>query len=434
MKLINENELHLRDSRGYIQGWYSNKQPVTDKPSLDTLLSAYRADPTVRGAIKAISDEVIKNGFRIETKNKTLKSQIEKTLKKDFRFSRLLRKIINNILVYGNVFLEIVYKGDTPKELHVLETTEMQIVSDKHGVVRGYIQRAGAQGEEVTFTTEEVVHISLEHIKSNLWGEVDLQTLYSIINLKQEVEKFMRNLFRYNKFRDSWIIEDASEPQIRDFINNLRIAQDIPEKEIVIQGKITKINGRDIKELDKLIEILNYTRQEILTMLRVPPIIAGIPDNSNRSNSEVQARKAFDTRIKSIQTAVEEEFDSELFPKLGWSVAEFKFNPIDKRAEKDDIEIILALHSMGLDDKSLIQYMKDVGIQLPEGARLEKRTEGTNPFPPSRKPEDKSAPVEHKTGEESETREDQLMGRTEDFNDPEDWGLDQFAEEVLNVK
>jgi hypothetical protein len=85
----------------------------------------------------------------------------------------------------------------------------------------------------------------------------------------------------------------------------------------------------------------------------------------------------------------------------------------------------MALKNIGLDNDSLLKYIENVGIQLPEGAKIESISTGANPFPESRKPEDKSAEVKHETGEDSKTTEDQLMGRSDE------WILDQYAEEVL---
>jgi|TARA_R100000501_G_C2622000_1_gene115258 hypothetical protein len=424
MEIVYTDEILERASRGYIDGYYSSKEPTTDKPSLDTVLRVFRSEPTVVSAIRAISDEIIKNGYLIKTENKQLKKIIEKDLLKKYRFKRILRRLVYNLLIYGNVFVEVVYKDNQPAELHLLETTDMEIISNEHGEVLGYKQEH--DGKIVNFTTEECVHLSLNNITSALWGEVDMKVLYQTISLKQFLEKFLINLFRYNKFRDAWKIESADEVQIKNFINDLKLARDQPDKELVVEGEITKIAGREINDLDKLVELLNYTRQQILTLLRVPPIIAGIPDNSNRSNSEVQARKAFDGRVKSIQDVISDELSWELFPKLGWENADIEFGPIDKRAEKDDIEIIKALKEIGIDDDTLLKYIKQVGIQLPEGAKIEK---GVSPLfkdeSEESKPEDKSGPVEHKTGEEAETREDQIMGRSEE------WILDQYAEEVL---
>ena len=425
MEIVYTDEIMERASRGYIDGYYSSKEATTDKPTLNTVLQVFRSEPTVVSAVRAIADEVIKNGYIIKTDNKQLKKLIEKDLLKKYRFKRILRRMVYNLIIYGNVFVEIVYKDNQPSELHLLETTDMEIISNEHGEVLGYKQEH--QGKVVNFTTDECTHLSLNNITSSLWGEVDMKVLYQTISLKQFIEKFMINLFRYNKFRDAWKIESADENQIKNFINDLKLSRDQPDKELVVDGEISKIAGRDLSDLDQLIEILNYTRQQILTLLRVPPIIAGIPDNSNRSNSEVQARKAFDGRIKSIQDVISDELSWELFPKLGWDNADLEFGPIDKRAEKDDIEIVKALKEIGIDDDTLLKYIKQVGIQLPEGAKIEKAQ-----MPPmfkeekeEAKPEDKSGPVEHKTGEESTTREDQIMGRSEE------WILDQYAEEVL---
>lgn len=429
MEVIRDSESYMeRASRGFIRNWYSSGQPTTDKPSLDTVFDVVKNEPTVKSAARAIVDELLKNGYRIKSTNLRLKKTVETELSKKYRFSRLLKKLVWNLILYQNVFLEIVYKENNPEELHVLETAEMEIVSDEHGEIIAYRQNHG--DKKADFTPDEVVHISMDNISSNLWGEVDLKTLYKTIALKQYIENFLVYQFRYDKFRDIWMMEGGDEIQIKGFLDTLKQARDHPEKDIVIEGTIQKILGKDIKDIDKLVELLNYCRQQILVLLRVPAIIAGIPDNSNRSNSEVQSKKSFDGRIKSIQEDLAEELTFELFPKMGWKQAEFEFPPLDKRAEKDDIEIIVALKNIGLDEDSLLQYIRDVGIELPEGAYIKEGTVGANPFPESRKPEDKSAPVKHETGSDSTTREEQLVGRSLYFEE----GIDQFEEEVLKKK
>ena len=419
-----------RASRGFIKSWYDDGQPTLDKPNLDTVIEVFRNEPTVKAAIRSLVDEIIKNNYIIKA-SPTLKKAIEKELNDKYRFKQLLRKLVYNSMLYQNVFIEIVYKNNQPQEMHILETSQMEIYSDKHGEVSHYVQNKG--DEHVTFSTEECIHISLDNVTSMLWGEVDMKTLYKTVALKNEIENFLVRQFKYNKFRDAYSIKNANDAQVKDFINQLKEGRDYPDRELVIDGDIEKIAGRQIDDLNTLVELLNYTRQQILTLLRVPPIIAGIPDNSNRSNSEVQARKAFDGRVLSIQRDISEEITNELFPKLGWKLAEFMFAPIDKRAEKDDIEIIKVLADMGLDDESLLQLIRDTGIQIRDGAKFEK----PEPIIPKEDKEDKSgdedmkddaSPVEHKTGEESETREDQLVGRSKAIQE----GLDQYAEEVLN--
>lgn len=438
MQIINESELLIeRASRGYIKGWYSDKDPTSDQPRLDVVMDVVRNEPTVKAAIRAIADEMLKNGYLIYSDNKRLKETVEKELKNKYRFKRFLRQLVMNLLIYQNAFIEIVYKDNRPQELHLLETTEMQILSDKHGEVIGYKQYNVRNGS-ADFSPEECVHISLDNITTNLWGEVDLKTLYKTIALKQFLETFLTNLFRLDKFRDAWRIKEADDPMVKDFINNLKLAREQVDKELVFRGDIDKIPGKDIKDLAELIEILNYTRQQILTLLRVPPIIAGIPDNSNRSNSEVQARKAFDGRVMSLQDEISEELTRELFPLLGWEGAEFYFAPIDKRAEKDDIEIIVALKNIGLDNDSLLQYIRDVGIELPKNAKIIEKESFKNPYPESRKPADPSDEMDVETGSDSSTREEQLHGKSEDFDndeedidDIEDYGIDQYEEEVV---
>ena len=306
MEIVYNDEILQRASRGYIQGYYAEDQATADKPSLHTLLRAYREEPTVQAGIKALADEIVKNGYVIKGVDKKLTKRVEKELKGKFRFKRLLRRIVYNSLIYGNSFIELTYKGNAVSELHLLETEEMSIIADEHGEVIAYEQEH--EGKKVQFSTDECVHLSINNITSGMWGEADIKTLYSTIALKQFLEGFITNLFRFNKFRDAWSIKEADEVQIKNFVNDLKLARDQPEKELVIDGEISKIAGREIKDINNLVDLLNYTRQQILTLLRVPPIIAGIPDNSNRSNSEVQSRKAFDGRVTSLQDVIEDEF------------------------------------------------------------------------------------------------------------------------------
>ena len=426
MRIISKDELVLEASRGFVKNYYSSMTPVGDleKPNFDTAISVFRNEPVVNAALKSIADEIVKNGFAIKSDNKKLKKTIEKELIKKYRFSRLLRQLVYNLVIYGNAFLEIVYKGDTPEELHVLETTEMEIVIDEHGEVQAYIQKH--QEKSVTFNVDECIHISVDNINTSPWGEVDVKGLYKTVAAKQFLEKFIRELFQFNKFRDSWKLGNASEDQIKHFVSNIQYGREFTDKEFIIEGDdIERIPGKGFDNLNNLVDLLDYYRQQILTHLRVPPIIAGIPDNANRSNSEVQARRSFFTRIKALQNVIEEELTSELFPKMKWDTASFEFPPLDKTVEKDDIEIITALKEIGIDDESLLQYIKDVGIQLRPEAKIEKPEPmmgmGGSPFDKNNKKEDKNGPVKHETGERSTTRPDQLEGRSMSFTiGPED--------------
>jgi len=422
MNIISKDELITEASRGFIKDWYGSQttNDVLNKPDFDTAINVFRSEPVLNSAVKAISDEMLKSGFMIETENKTLKKTIERELVKKYRFNRVLRKLIYNLVIYGNAFVEIVYANNIPEEMYVLETTEMEIISDEHGEVMAYRQKH--HEKNVTFTTDECVHITFDNITTSPWGEVDVKGLYKTIAAKQFLETFIRQLFQFNKFRDAWTLGGANDVQVKHFVENLLKGRDFPDRELIIEGdEAKKIPGRGFEDLNRLVDLLDYYRQQILTHLRVPPIIAGIPDNSNRSNSEVQARRSFYTRIKALEDAIAEDITAELFPKLGWGNATFRFAPLDKRIEKDDMEIAMAMKSLGIDDESLLQYLRDMGLQLRPEAKIEIKESFTNPFPPSRKKEDKSAAPKHETGEESSTSEKQLEGRSVEFSiGPED--------------
>jgi len=428
MKIIDEyedNDTISRASQGWLKHWvggtYNTPVPkgvasqIPIEKNFDTLFAMYEADGTLFATINTFVNKTVSNGYRVESKNKQLLDRVNKRLD-DLGFEIVLPNLLRNMIVYGDAFLELEYRPQSEEviKLHVLETTEMEVISDEHGEVYGYRQRKGGK-DPVDFTLDEVIHFKWLEFGGRLFGMSQLKPLTNTIKTKFFAESYNKTKFQNYSPRVAWMAKNASMDQMKDLISMLKAAKHEPHKDIVIQGDIDFKPLIETNDDTNFIKLLEYLRTQILMTTQVPPIMLGLPDNSNRSNSDVQMR-AFESNVKSLQRPVSFTITKKLFPLLGYNNVQFVFNPLDKRNEKDDLEIAEKLAAIGFDDETIVDFLKRAGLELREGAKIKTPEEKMPGLVPGKTNLDKAGrpkarddkPEDMKTGREASTREDQL--------------------------
>ncbi|MBR9707216.1 MAG: phage portal protein [Candidatus Diapherotrites archaeon] len=417
MKTISSDEALIeRASKSWLKHWYgsyteppkkgfSPQVPIEKQPSV--LFDMYKFDATVFGTVNTFVNKTISNGYGVKGKNKQLVEAGRKKLD-DLDFEIILPNVLRNMVVYGDAFMELEYEGETVIALHIPETTEMEILSDEHGDVVGYQQRHGGK-DPVNFSVDEMIHFSWLDFGSRLFGMTPMETLKGIVITKKYAESFNKTKFQNYAPRMAWLAKNASNEQVEQLIDSLTMAKDNPHKDIVVQGDIEFKPLMETSDDVNFIELQRFLREQILMTLQVPPIMMGLPDNSNRSNSEAQMR-AFESNVRSLQRPVEHCVTKNLFPLLGLKNLVFRFSPLDKRNEKEDLEIAAGLKELGVDDQTILEFLKDAGLKLREGVTIKKPEPmmGTGILrdEAGRKKETLKEPM--KAGEDSETRDEQL--------------------------
>jgi len=459
-KKISEEEQISKASKGYIKDYYAigqtSKKPTTSDPnhqlmqpkeSFYDLLGLMR-DSTFNTEVNVVVDGILKNGWKIVKKEDPTIRDIKKEdkLRTDFRFNQLLRSVYLNLLVYRNCFLEIEYNGKSVKNLHLLETTEMNINVTPHGEILGYTQihvsgpinpmTGKKEGtSEVYFEPEEAIHISPSKITTEPWGFVDTRAIKAVVHAKNFFEEYIDKLFRENRFRDLFIIKNAtSTEQVKNFIDSLKQGIVYRDKDLVVEGDIEQKQLRNMKDLEVVLKVHDEYKSLIREFLRVPPLMTG-DVGSNKSTGEFEVRFAFANTIRSWQDIVEDEINNELFPKMGWGNYSFVHYNLDKPDEKSVIEMAVQLKGLGYDDETINKFLIIKGVELPNNAKIktpeEKAKEENianpqddekilkqdlqNKNAPSRKARDKSLIDTNKTGEK-ETRDEQIVGKSEDVD------------------
>lgn len=408
----------IRDSVSYntLPGRKSGSA-TPSKENLNVVLDLYSKDPVVQAAITTRVDAILSSGYHL-IGSSTPRKDAEKILEKvGFNYS-FLWKVITNSLLYEHVFIEIERRNSgSPVELHVLETPYMEIMYTPHGEIEGFIQR-GEQGDVVFFPVDDIVYLKFNPVSSAVWGEVGIKSLYRTIATKNFIEQFLNHLASTNAWRQVMKTK-MTDDNVQEFLAYFYSQAENPEELLVLHSnsvddvdKDTKFSIlRDPSDLKEFLGTLDYLRTQVLMQLKVPPIMIGLPDSSNRSNSDMQY-KAFNIANQSFRMVFSDGM-KELFSKLGLGTVSFSWNPIDDRSEKDDVEIAERLMNMGAEPMMVEAFLRQSGLELPEGKLFKPREEvvsskSEDMFPSRQRKADGESNERIGSGQDGTTREDQL--------------------------
>jgi len=358
------------NSKGLIEDYYGSYPGEFGalsgrRPTFETqkALTVIENDPLIKGAIITLVDRTLESGWRITgIDKKSRKKDLENKLR-EVRFDSILRKLLFNLFLYNNAFLEIVKKGSELTDLNVLETRFMEIKSDDYGNIKGYVQSAVTNGDKPSWTPEQVSHFKLRDLTSNVWASpLDIQSLYETALLKDYIRQWLTWFFGTNQMRGLYAIESgASEARIKDFLSYLKASEKDKTKPLILQGKVLYQMLNSFGEGDKIIKVLEWCDNQMLMLLQVPPIAVGQPDSSGRSNS-VEQFQALNTTILSVQRILEEQISFDLFKKVGFEKVMFDFGIVDQTARMKAFEIAEKMKNMMMTDEAITEFLESQGV------------------------------------------------------------------------
>lgn len=362
------DDVELRSSLGIVKNYFKTKDDVQIPTSnYDLLFDMYANDAVLTTAIDTTVDVATAKGYSFVGDNKRAVKELTKLFDDVLDFDEILPNIVAQMLIYGDSFLELRRFDNAVKELHSLETTEMFIRYDEHGKVLGYVQRPyGSIGSSPTsskigFATNNIIHFALKRIGSGLYSKTPFQSIYKEYATKKRSIGWLSQIFTNYPPRLMYILKNASKGQVKNFVDNLKVAKNNPHKDMIALGD-TEVKQTGFSDFNPgLVEVLNYLRSEILMITKVPPIWVGLPDNSNRANSDAQIR-SFETRVKSIQKKIESQVNKKLLHELGHKNVKFQFNPFSLTEENLILTNAKVLLDIGTTTNSLQEYLVSKGI------------------------------------------------------------------------
>lgn len=366
--LMNDN------SKGVIPDYYAGfdqtrrlGMPGLGKKSsfdIKKALDVIKNDPVVKAGITTLSDKTLEPEWAIfDLKSNKRNKDKEEELKKK-RFNKLLKKLVPNLFLYNNAFIEIVKKNEQLSDLNLLEATLMEIDPKNNGDILGYYQFVpGLTNAKKTdypyWTPDKLTHIKLREITNNVWAEpLDIQGLYETVMIKEYIRQWLQWFFGTNQLRGLLVLENgAKDATIKDFVSYLKASEQDRSKPIILTGKVTYQLLNSFKDSsDGILKLLEWCDSQILMLLQVPPIAVGQPDSSGRSNSNEQFQ-SLNTTILNVQRLLEDEFTYDLFPKIGFDGFRFEFGILDETARQRTFEIAEKMRNMMMTDEAITEFL-----------------------------------------------------------------------------
>lgn len=356
------SELVDKSSKGFVKS-YSFSQTtdtsVTKVTDYELLLKIFTTEPIIISAVNLKLDYILSSGYSVSGS----------LSKKDFHKYGLnypfLRQLIYNLLVYEEAYIEIGKNKGHPY-FYLLETSQMSIIYDRNGNIKGYVQKTSS-GEKINFKPDEIVYIALNKIGSDVFGTNLNTSLFNNFSTKTFLQKYILFCSSKNLWKPIFVSKDINEETSTQLLSSLMNPVNDFSPIIISSSneelKITKYHTP--KEMLEITEILNDLRKEILAKLGVPSVMLGFSTGTTQADFEAQ-KEVFYNSIKSFRNLLEHYINNELFEKAGID-AEFYFLPLDKRSEKEDILIAEKLAYMGADKDKIEEYLRNTGIELPEG-------------------------------------------------------------------
>lgn len=402
-KKISDEQTDVRASAGFVKDYLNYNpgnsiafSPNPTRDELDSYLKIYEEDAIVAGAIDTVGEESVRNkGYFTGSK-----SAVEKATKlfKKLDFYTVAEKHVKTQHIYGDSFIEIKAgdNGEPVDEIHNLETTEIFMGYNMHGELKKYYQHAWditpagemQEGELLaTWTPEEVVHLPLKPLGSKVRSYMPLKPALSSLTARHYGHFFLETTFKNFKPQTIYSTDNNISPvQVKSLVSGIQACDKDPSKKLLSIGPLDVKNTGMYDFKRDIVDILNYLRQEILTVTKVPGIYVGIATDSNRGSGEFQAN-AFQSHLLRLQRDIE-KLASLILEKANIK-ADFRMKPPSIKSQTDIIDHASKLASMGYGDDVITKYLYDNGIDIPVDAKFQEEPEADIDNAPSRQPSDK---------------------------------------------
>ena len=378
--------MSVRASRGFVRGELlttSGPKQIRVPPSnYDILDGMVRNDEVISTAFDTTVDVATRNGWDFTPKKDSNSKLVDKALKKfsDLRFSEILDNVLYSMLYYGDAFLELRRNNSTQiNELHVLESTEMRIAYTENGEVTAYVQRPfnmqGLSDEQVKdkehtlgvwFKPDEVIHFTIKKVGSSVYSQTPLEPVARLWANKMSAHAYLKEAYDNLPPEILVHLKGADKAQAEDFMQTLYRRKMTNGMIPVSYGG--EESGMEVKEVqfktgDAILKVLEYLREAVLMITRVPPVWVGMvnKEGSNRGNSEAQIF-SFETRVRKIQQKIQDKINWDLMPKLNLSGVDYNFNPVTSKNESDVMKNAAVLKGMNVKPEAIVKYLKRNGV------------------------------------------------------------------------
>lgn len=386
--LLKESKAVSSDAPSFTQDGISE---VKSKESLPDVLKQVLNDPELRSFIGIQRDAITRSGYSLIGSDSAVKKG-QKILRA-LKFRKLLKRVTSDLLIFKHAFVEIQKNRSSSAVtgLKALDPTTIRPIKDirdnilfwyqySPNVDHKFIDANGVtsktkkmaiellqQSNIPIWEVEEMCHLTIDETTSTFWGLTDIHTLKQINEIDNSLMNHIQMLFKQNWFRIHFHSKAVGDADYQEYLDQMATNMEFPEDPMLTTGPEELVGKKYVDEtvLLPIIEMRRDLRNQKLTLMRVPPIIAGTVDNSNRSNSDVQAHYAFNNRVRAVQEDMEDDIELDLLKKMGITNVEFKFNEVSNRSLREIVDIMMLFITQGADAEMMSKWAQEKGYDIP---------------------------------------------------------------------
>ncbi len=288
---------------------------------------------------------------------------------------QLLRKAIVDLLVFGDAYLEVGFLLGEPAALWSLDAASMIVQTDRHGNLLGYLQVL-EDNTRVTFTAEQVIHISVDAPRGGIYGcpptqKVEVSAtawLWALAALKQMGKDGF--VSRVHVDYDSAAQDKEIQRWWQRYLTRNRGVRNMATPVVTKNAKtFTELNRTAATEI---LSTLKDLRDQIVSGMHTPPQKVQIVESGNLGGGTGEAQD------KTWRAEVIGPIGNLVLEKLNYSIVqqgfgiqdwEIRFGQLDYR----DSAVIENIRDLRLRNGawSLNEYLRDIGIApLPEAGDI----------------------------------------------------------------
>jgi len=355
--ILGEDTIKETDVAG-ISSTVKDNKIDTNRIDLSQFEAIYITDALVRNSINA-SVCLFDYDYEIVASSPRVRRETEEFMK-FINYDSLKLELAKNAFIYGDGWLELVYKNNeflgvvnlNPKRVDYKKDMNGKILLDSKGKIEGYTQTIGYEQSSdknlkgkvemvngvpvIILKPEQIAHFYFDSIGEGWYGIGLIEPIYSITLGKNEAEMGL-----------SHVINKVGFPIV---INKIGSPEHVPTPEMIEEGaKIVKdlnykteltvpyymdIDTLKITRIEKLREYLQYFLEQQITGIGIPGGIAtGSGESINRSTLVTQVKmfmKINESRRKKQVNQFENTVLKTLAKSRGWKeIPTIKIIPTD---------------------------------------------------------------------------------------------------------
>jgi len=352
---------------------YNGKPQNSEEQKSNILL-----DADALSAMFVVLNTMIASGYEITNENVGLFNLFSK--RKTTKLAKVLRnsnfnlihtQIIINAVINNMAIIQKIETGmGNTDAFRLIDTDKIQPVDNSQDKLGNYtlFDITDPQTKDTKrVSTDEIFIIRLYKYDNDFWGVNRFEALQNVLKSKERLQNFQDNLILTNQFRNVWNMNDDS-PNFKGKMemtkSSIKAGKLDATKEFFTAGNVTVKPLRNLSELKEVNSVLDAFNRRINAIFSVSPILAGITDGSNRSNSEIQARFAFKLSINALQQRLSEEL-TDMFEWLGFKKNTFIYNDYhDPKTTELVLNNFLKMQQGGIKKDKLAEYLQKNGMSI----------------------------------------------------------------------